>query len=55
MFWEVTMSHTRIFEWYKRCSEGRDEVKDDKHLDHHSTSKTDKNIEKVNTIFQNAR
>lgn len=52
---EVTMSRTRVFEWHKRFSEGREEVDDDEHPGRPSTSKTDENIEKVNEIVRNDR
>ena len=40
------MSRSRVFEWYKRFSEGREEVEDD-HPGHSSTSKTNQNIQKI--------
>ena len=40
------ISRSRVFEWHKRFSEGREEVEDDYHPDHHSTLKTNQNIQK---------
>ena len=34
------MSRSRVFEWHKRFSEGREEVEDDEHPGRPSTSKT---------------
>jgi len=55
VYGEVTMSRTRVFEWHKRFSKGREEVDDDEHPGRPSTSKTDENIEKVNEIVRNGR
>jgi len=51
------LSRTQVFEWFKRFKEGREEeIRDDQHPSHSSTSKTDANIEKAGEIFrQNCR
>ena len=49
------MSHSRVFEWHKRFSDGRDEVEDDEHPGRPSTSKTDQNIQKISEIFRKDR
>jgi hypothetical protein len=43
------LSHTQVFEWFKRFKEGR-EIRDDQSPGHPSTSKTEANIEKVGEI-----
>ena len=42
------MSRSRVFEWHKRFSEGREEVEDVKHPGYPSTSKIYQNIQKIN-------
>ena len=49
------MSRLRVFEWHKRFSEGQEEVEDDSHPGHTSTSKTDQNIQKFSEIVRNDR
>ena len=44
------LSHTQVFEWFKRFKEGREEIGDDQCPCHGSTSKTDANIKKVGEI-----
>ena len=44
------MSRSRVFEWHKRFSEGREEVEDDEHPGRPSTSKTNQNIQKSSEI-----
>ena len=41
------MSRTCLFEWHRRFKEGREEVEDDHRSGKPSTSKTDKNVERV--------
>ncbi|KAJ8958890.1 hypothetical protein NQ318_019658 [Aromia moschata] len=41
------LSRTQIFEWFKRFKEGREMTEDDPRPGPPSTSKTDKNIEKI--------
>jgi len=42
---EDCMSRTRVLEWHKRFSEGRESVKDDDRLDRPRTGFTDDNTE----------
>lgn len=48
VYGEVTISYIQVFEWHKRFNKGLEEVDDNEHLGCPSTSKTEKNIEKVN-------
>ena len=41
------MSRTSLFEWHRRFKEGREEVEDDHRSGRPSTSRTDKNVERV--------
>jgi len=41
------VSHTHVFEMFKRFKEGREEIGGDQRPGHPSTSKTDPKIEKV--------
>ena len=53
-FGESTMSRTQVQLWYNQFKEGREDVNDDAHPDHPSTSTTDENIEEVKkTILDN--
>jgi hypothetical protein len=45
----------KVFEWFKRFKEGREEIGDDQRPGRPSTSKTDANIEKVGEIVQQNR
>ena len=48
------MSRTQVQLWYNQFKEGREDVNDDAHPDHPSTSTTDENIEEVKkTILDN--
>ena len=47
-----TMSRTRLFEWFK---EGRELVEDDHRSERPSTSRTDKNVERVRQKVQRDR
>jgi len=49
------LSRTRVFEWFKRFKEGREEIGDDQRPGRPSTSKTDANIEKVGEIVRQNR
>jgi hypothetical protein len=40
------LSHTQVFEWFRRFKEGRKGIRDNQHPSHPSTLKTDVNIEK---------
>ncbi|XP_018346773.1 PREDICTED: histone-lysine N-methyltransferase SETMAR-like [Trachymyrmex septentrionalis] len=55
-FDESTMSKTRVYEWYKRFKEGREDVEDDDRPGRPSTSITDDNVEQVKKmILENRR
>uniref|UniRef100_T1HJG0 Mos1 transposase HTH domain-containing protein n=1 Tax=Rhodnius prolixus TaxID=13249 RepID=T1HJG0_RHOPR len=41
------MSKTRIYEWYKRFQDGRENVEDDERPGRPRTSTTDENVKKV--------
>jgi ribosomal protein S14 len=47
------MSKTKVYEWYTRFQEGREEVEDDERLGCPSTSTTDGNVEKVKEMIMN--
>lgn len=49
---EECVSRTRVFEWYKRFKEGREDVEDDPRPGRPSTSKTDENIEKIGKVIR---
>ena len=56
VYGDECLSHTQVFQWFKRFKEGREEFGDDQHPGHPSTSKPDVNIEKVGEIvWQNHR
>jgi len=54
-FGESAMSKTRVYEWYKRFQEGREDVEDDERLGRPSTSTTDENVEKVKEMIMSDR
>jgi hypothetical protein len=45
-------SRARVFEWHKRFSDSRDDVEDDEHPGRPCTSKTNKNVEKIEQIVR---
>ena len=47
VYGDDTMSRTRLFEWYRRFKEGREEVEDDHMSGRPSSSRTDENVERV--------
>ena len=47
VYGDNTMSRTPLFEWHRRFKEGREEVEDDHRSWRPSTSRTDKNVERV--------
>ena len=50
------MSKTRVYEWYKRFQDGREDVEDDERPGRPSTSTTDENdVENVKEMFMNDR
>ena len=53
--WWVCYEKTRVFEWYKRFQDGREDVEDDERSGRSSTSKTDENVEKVKEMIMNDR
>ena len=50
-----TMSRTRLFEWHRRFKEGREEVEDDHRNERPSTSRTNKNVERVRQKVRSGR
>ena len=52
---ESDMSKTRVYEWYKRFQDGREDVEDDERPGRHSTSTTDENVKKVKEMVMNDR
>jgi transposase len=49
------MSRARVFEWHKRFSEGREDVKGDERPGRPCTSKTNENVEKIEKIVRIGR
>ena len=49
------MSKTRVYEWYKRFEDSREDVEDDERPGRPSTSTTDENVEKVKEMVMNDR
>jgi hypothetical protein len=41
-----------VFEWYKKFSEGREDVQDDKCHSHLIIMKTEENVERVRTVVK---
>ena len=52
---ESAMSKTRVYEWYKRFQDGREDVEDDERPGRPSTSTTNDNMEKVKEMVMNDR
>ena len=52
---ESAMSKKRVYEWYKRFQDGREDVEDDERPGRPSTSTTDENVEKVKEMVMNDR
>ena len=52
---ESAMIKTRVYEWYKRFQDGREDVEEDERPGRPSTSTTDKNAEKVKEMVMNDR
>ncbi|GFX00422.1 protein GVQW3 [Trichonephila clavipes] len=50
-----SLSRARVFEWFKRFKDGRQDVEDDSRPGHPSTSKTDENVEKVASLIRSDR
>ncbi|EGI60514.1 FLJ37770-like protein, partial [Acromyrmex echinatior] len=49
------LSRARVFEWFKRFQDGREDVEDDSRPGRPSTSKTDDNIEIGNLVRSDRR
>ena len=49
------MRKTRVYEWYERFQDGREDVEDDERPGRPSTSTTDENVEKVKEMVMNDR
>ena len=52
-FGDSAMSRARVFEWYNRFKNGREDVEDDKRPGRPSTSVTDDTVEKVKKMIMN--
>ena len=52
---DSSMSKTRVYEWYKRFQDGREDVEDDERPGRPSTSITDENVEKVKEMVTSDR
>ena len=52
---ESAKSITRVYEWYKRFPDGREDVEEDEHPGRPSSSTTDENVEKVKEMVINDR
>ena len=52
---ESAMSKTRVYEWYKRFQDGREDVEDNERPGRPSTSTTDENVGKVKEMVMNDR
>ncbi|GFX43394.1 protein GVQW3 [Trichonephila clavipes] len=49
------LSRARVFEWFKRFKDGRQDVEDDSQPGRPSTSKTDENVEQVASLIRSDR
>ncbi|GFU66188.1 protein GVQW3 [Trichonephila clavipes] len=52
---ELFLSRSQEFRWHKSFLEGRKHIEDEHHSGRPSTSKTDANIERVNTVLRSDR
>ena len=52
---ESAMSRRRVYEWYKRFQDGREDDEDDERHGRPSTSTIDENMEKVKEMVMNDR
>jgi hypothetical protein len=50
VYGDECLSHTEVFEWFKRFKEGRKVIGDGQHCGRPSTSKTDANVEKFGAV-----
>ena len=55
VYGDQTMSRTRVYEWHKRFTSGRDDVEDDPKPGRPTTSRNDENIQKVNELVRSDR
>ena len=55
VYGDECLSHTQVFEWFKRFKAGREEIGDDQLPGRPSTSKTNANIKKVGEIVRTNR
>jgi hypothetical protein len=55
VYGDECLSHTQVFEWFKKFKEGREEIKDNPRTGWPCTSKTDANTEKVGEIVRKNR
>ncbi|XP_026818412.1 protein GVQW3-like isoform X2 [Rhopalosiphum maidis] len=52
---DETMSHARVFEWFKRFKEGRTTVESDEREGRPSTSRNEEMIQKIRTAIRDMR
>jgi hypothetical protein len=52
VYGDECLSHSQVFEWFKRCKEGLGEIEDDPTPSRPCTSQTDANIGKVGEIVR---
>ena len=50
---ESAMSKTKVYKWYKRFQDGREDVEDDECPGHHTTTTTDENVIEAYNTDQN--
>ena len=55
VYGDQCLSHTQVFEWFKKFKEGREYVGDDPKSARPSTAKTQENVEKVARIVRGDR
>jgi len=54
-FGESTVSQRRVYEWYKRFKDGREDIEDDERPGRPNTSITDSNVKKVENVIMESR
>ena len=55
VYGDQCLSHTQVFEWFKKFKEGREYIGDDPNSGRPSTAKTQENVEKVARIVRGDR
>lgn len=55
VYQESCLAQSNVYNWFKRFQDGREDVEDDPRSGRPSTSKTDKNIEKVGVLVRSDR